>query len=235
MKNRPWSQSGRGSATGIVYGYFLGQVRIYCERIVAACSELHRVHSAFRAGRDARHAHCDFAITSLSQFKEPVVGLYTLLRDFPEFPDNSDHYYPLMLSLCQASEQGQRLQTLISGYRHVCQTYSRRLAYQKLEIYDELEQLMKSSKDTLTRIEHFLNENRFPAQKNRSSHNESLPASNRRDSDENTASQTEHAPDNVVFLQQYWPVSSHRVPHHHPQQASMYLVGFSVAAPKDSV
>jgi len=234
MKNRLWSQSGRGSATGILYDYLLGQVHMYCERIVAACGELHRVHSAFRAGRDARHAHCDFAITSLSQFKVPVLGLYALFRDFLEFPDNSDHYYPLLLSLCEASEQGQRLQSLISSYRHVCQTYSRQLVYQKLEIYDALEQLIGCSKEALTRIDHFMNEARFSNLKSHCSHNESLPVSNHCRDDECASSKTDSSRDNVIVLQQYWPHPLYRSTHQ-PPQVRTFLICLYEVAPNDGV
>ena len=165
MKNRSWSQTGRSSATGILYHHFLIQVRMYRETMVVACDELQRIHPAFNTGRDPYRSHCDFAISSLSSLKEPVQALRALLRDSLASPVNSEHYYSLKLSLCQVSEQGQHLHSLITAYRHVCQTYSPRLVYQKLEIYDALEQLMECSKDMLAEIEYLMDEARFPAQK----------------------------------------------------------------------
>lgn len=159
MNNRPWSQTtGHGSAAGKGNNYLFIQVRAHREKMVAACEGLQRVYPEFNAGRDAYRAHCDFAITSLSQFKEPVLALRALFKDFLEFPVNSEHYYPLIHSLSQASEQGQQLLSLISDYRQDCQTYSPRLAYQKLEIYKASKQLMECCKATITRIEHFMNE-----------------------------------------------------------------------------
>lgn len=210
MKNRPWSQTGRSSATGILYGYFLGQVRMYREKMVVACNGLQRVHPEFNAGRDAYRAHCDFAITSLSRFKEPVVALHALFRDSLAFPANSEHYYPLMLSLSQASERGQRLLSLISAYRHVCQTYSPQLVYQKLEIYDALEQLMECSNETLTRIEHFMNEIRFPEQECLCPREEDLLVGNCCEDKPLTPSDTEPQHNKVIVLQQHWSHFSHR-------------------------
>ncbi len=218
MKNRSWSQTGRGSATGILYGHFLGQMRIYREKMVVACDGLQRVHPVFNVGRDAYRTHCDFAISSLSRFKEPVLALRTLLKDSPEFPVISDHYYPLLLSLCQASEQGQRLHALIFAYRHVCQTYSPQMVYQKHEIYDALEQLMECSNETLSQIEHLMNETRFLEQKCLYSNDAGLPVGNCCEDDQFTTSDADPQCDNVILLKQHWPRSSHHRSHY-PQQA----------------
>ena len=237
MNKRSRSQTGRGSATDLFHNYFLGQVRAYCEKMVAACGELHRVHPAFRAGRDPYHAHCDFATDSLARFKEPVVGLHALFRDFLEFPVNSLHYYPLMLSLCQASEQEQRLQTLISSYRQVCQTNSPQLVHQKLAIYDALERLIECSQETLTRIEHFINETRFLNQTGPSTRDDDLPASNERnvrEDDEFTAADTDMIRDTVPYLQEYWPHASHRYSQR-PQQLKKIRTCSSAPAQKDGV
>lgn len=164
MKNWSWGQTGRSSATGIMHRHFLIQVRMHSEKMAAACDELQRIHPAFNISRDTYRSHCDFAISSLDSLKEPVLALDILFGDSLAFPANSEHYYPLKLSLCQASEQGQHLQSLITAYRHVCRTYSPRLVYQKLEIYEALEQLVECSKDALVQIEHLTDETRFPAQ-----------------------------------------------------------------------
>lgn len=234
MKNRSWSQTGRSSATGILYSHFFGQVRMYREKIVVACDELQRVHPAFNTGRDTYRSHCDFAISSLSCLKEPVQALRVLFRNSPVFPVNSEHYYSLTLSLCQASEQGQHLHALITAYRHDCQTYSPRLIYQKLEIYDALGQLMKCSKETLSQIEHFMDETRFPAQKRLPSNNAGQPAFHSCEADRFTSANADPQYDNVIFPQQYWPHSSHHSSHY-PQQARKARICSYPPAQKDDV
>lgn len=201
MKNRAWSQTRRGGTAGILDNYFLGQVRSYREKMVVACDGLQRVHPEFNAGNNAFRAHCDFALTSLSRFKEPVAALRALVRDSVS-PVNSEHYYPLMLSLSQASEQGQRLLSLISAYRQVCQIYSPQLVYQKLEIFEALEQLMECSKQTLARVEYFMNEIRFLELNLRREPEEELPAGTSYESKQRTASDTELQHEKVIVLQQ---------------------------------
>ena len=218
MKNRPWSQTtGRSSATGTGNNYLFGQVRSHREKMMAACEGLQRVYPEFNAGRDAYRAHCDFAITSLSQFKEPVLALRALFRDLLDFSVTSEHYYPLILSLSQASEQGQRLLSLVSAYRQVCQTYSPQLVYQKLEIYDALERLMECSNTTITRIEHFINEMRFLEQTPLYPGEEMPPVDNSCKDEQRTPSETESQHEKVIVLQQYWTYLPHRHPRHSPQ------------------
>ena len=162
MNNRSWSQAGRGNATDIVYRHFLSQLHVQREKMAVARVGLQRVHPVFNTGRDVWGTHLDFAISSLACYKKPVVALRGLLKNLRQFPVVlSEHYYPLMLSLCQASEHEQQLERLISSYRHVCETYSPQKVYQKRQIYDALERLLECSDDTLCRIEHLMNETRF--------------------------------------------------------------------------
>ncbi len=167
MKNRSWSQAGQGSTTGSVYDHFLGQLHIHREKMAEACDELQRVHPVFKTGGEVWCTHCDFAISSLARFKKPVIAVRARLKNLREFPVMlSEHYYPLMLSLCQATEHEQQLQGLISSYRHVCQAHSPQKIYQKRQIYDALEKLLDCGDEALCRIEHLMNETRF-LEKNR--------------------------------------------------------------------
>ena len=228
MKNRAWSQTGRGGTTGIVYNYFLGQVRSYHEKMVVACDGLRRVHPEFNAGNNAFRAHCDFALSSLAHFKEPVAALRVLVRDSLASPVDSEHYYPLMLSLSQASEQSQRLLSLISAYRQVCQTYSPQLVYQKLEIYDSLEQLMECSKQTLARVEYFMNEIRFLELNLRRAPEEALPTGTSYESKQQAISDTEAQHAKVIDLQQRRTHLSHH-PRNLPQLGKTYTCSHAPA------
>ena len=175
MQNRSRSQAGRGSATGGTYGHFLGQLHMQREKMAAARDVLERVRPVFKTGREVWSTHCDYAISSLDCFKKPVMALRSQLKNLREFPvAHSEHYYPLMLSLCQASEQEQRLQGLISSYRHVCQEYSPQKIYQKRQIYDALEKLLECGDEALCRIEHLVNETRFLEKKRLNSYNADL-------------------------------------------------------------
>lgn len=229
MKNRSRSQTGRGGAAGIVYNYFLGQVRSYREKMVVACDGLQRVHPEFNAGNNAFRAHCDFALTSLSRFKEPVVALYALVRGSLVSPVNSEHYYPLMLSLSQAIEQSLRLLSLVSAYRQVCQTYSPQLVYQKLEIYDALEQLTECSKQTLARIEHFMNEIGFLELNLRHAPEEELPIGISYESKKLTVSDIEPQHEKVIVLQQRHSHFSHHHPRSLPQTGKTFTCSLSPA------
>jgi hypothetical protein len=175
MQNRSWSQAGRGRATGCAYDHFLGQLHMQREKMAEARNGLQRVHPVFKTGRDVWSTHCDFAISSLARFKKPVIALRTQLKNLHEFPVAlSEHYYPLMLSLCQVTEQEERLQGLISSYRHVCQEYSPQKIYQKRQISDALEKLLECCDEALCRIEHLVNETRFLEKKHLNSYSADL-------------------------------------------------------------
>lgn len=208
--------TGRGSAAGTGNNYLFVQVRSHREKMVAACEGLQRVYPEFNAGRDACHAHCDFAMTSLSQFREPVLALRTLFRDSLQFPVNSEHYYPLVLSLSQAGEQGQQLLSLISAYRQVCQIYSPRLVYQKLEIYKASELFMECSEATITRIEHFMHEIRFSKYNSFHPRQEMSPVENSCEDQQIPASEIEPQHEKVIVLQQYWTYFPERHSRHAP-------------------
>lgn len=175
MQNRSWKQAGRGSATGSPYDHFLGQLHMQREKMAAARDGLQRVRPVFKTGRDVWGTHCDYAISSLACFKKPVVALRNQLKNLHEFPVAlSEHYYPLLHSLCQATEQEQQLQGLIFSYRHVCQEYSPQKTYQKRQIYDALEKLLEYGDEALGRIEHLMNETRFLEKKRLNSYNADL-------------------------------------------------------------
>ena len=144
------------------YRSFLHLARQYFADIMKAQTALHHLHDVFSAGQDVRQGHCDLVISSLANFREPVLLFCSLLKKACSYPDAPPlNHFALIIALCQVNEQSYQLRLLINAYRPRCHSNTRPVLQRKHEIKRKLKKIEQNVDVLLQQISNLIEEASF--------------------------------------------------------------------------